>query len=93
MPKVGVIALFAALLAAPSLARAEDDAAIAPGTELEAVESVTLHQAEIAKGSKVSVTDVVKHAGKVDGVSIDIGDGHIVKVGLATVRNFFRVAR
>jgi hypothetical protein len=91
MPRAGVIALFAALLAAPSLARA-DEAPLAPGMELEAIQSVTLHQAEIAKGSKVAVTDVVKHEGKIDGVKIDLGDGHIVKVALATVRNFFKIA-
>ena len=52
---------------------------------------MTLHQAAIAKGSKVAVAAVLKHDGKVEGVSIELGDGQVVKVGLATVHNFFRV--
>jgi hypothetical protein len=91
--RLGAIALFAALLAAPTLAHAEEEAAIAlsPGTQLEAVDNVTLQRAEIAKGSKVAVAAVIKHEGKVAGVSLELGDGHVVKVGLATVHNFFRV--
>ncbi len=89
--RLGAIALFAALLAAPTLASAEEEAAIAPGTQLEAVEAVTLQKAEIAKGSKVAVAGLVKREGKVQGVSLELGDGHVVKVGMATVRNFFRV--
>jgi hypothetical protein len=89
--RLGALALFAALLAAPTLARAEEDAAIAPGTELEAIDTITVQRAEIAKGSKVAVAGLLKHEGKVEGVSIELGDGHVVKVGMRTVRNFFRV--
>jgi hypothetical protein len=56
-----------------------------------AIDNVTLHRAEIAKGSRVSVAEVVLRAGKLDGVSLELADGHIVKVGVAMVRSHFTV--
>lgn len=72
----------------PAFAEARE---IAVGTELQATSDVTLHRAEIAKGSKVAVTRVLKRAGRVDGVSVALADGHVVKMTLAQVRAFFRV--
>ena len=61
------------------------------GTELEATSDVTLHRAEIAKGSKVSVTRVLVRSGQVDGVSVALADGHVVKVTMTQVHSYFRV--
>lgn len=69
---------------------AADD--IAVGTELVATADVSLHKAEICKGSHVSVTKVSVHDGRVDGVSVALADGHVVKVTMGTVRSYFRVA-
>jgi hypothetical protein len=61
------------------------------GTQLMATTDVTLHQAEICKGSKVSVTQLRKNAGRLEGVSVALADGHVVKVTMAQVHTFFRV--
>ena len=71
----------------------EDRDPIDVGTELQATSDVTLHQAEIAKGSRVSVTKLLVHSGKLDGVSVALADGHVVKVTVAQVHTFFRVVR
>ena len=69
----------------------EERSGIAVGTELEAVSDVTLHRAEIAKGSKVSVTQLLGHSGQVDGLSVALADGHVVKVTMSQVHSYFRV--
>jgi len=69
-----------------------DEAEIAVGTELVALADVSLHKAEIAKGSRVSVTKLVIRQGHVDGVDVALADGHVVKVTMSTVRSYFRVA-
>jgi hypothetical protein len=68
------------------------EAPIQVGTELVATADVTLHQAEIAKGSRVSVTKLSKNGGQVDGVSVALADGHVVKVTMVQVHTYFRVA-
>jgi hypothetical protein len=73
-------------------ARAEAQDDIAVGTELVATADVTLHKAEISKGSHVSVTQLNVHDGRVDAVSVALADGHVVKVTMGTVRSYFRVA-
>jgi hypothetical protein len=78
------------VLAEPA-AQADDRGDLAVGTELQATTDVTLHQAEIAKGSRVSVTKLMVRGGKVDGVSVALADGHVVKVTLSQVHTFFRV--
>lgn len=72
-------------------AMAAEDPAITVGTELMATSDVTLHKAEIAKGSKVSVTKVSKSGGQVDAVNVALADGHVVKVTIAQVHTYFRV--
>lgn len=74
-----------------NIARAEEDDALAVGTELMATADVTLHKAEIMRGSKVSVTKLYVHDGKLDGVNVALADGHVVKMPLAAVRSYFRV--
>jgi ABC-type amino acid transport substrate-binding protein len=83
-----------AVLALPveRIALAEEERAIAVGTELVAVTDVTLHQAEISKGSRVSVTKVELRDGKLDGVSVALADGHVVKLPMTTVHTYFQVA-
>ena len=71
-------------------ARAEEDA-ISIGTELMATSDVTLHRAEIARGSKVSVTKLNLREGKLDSVNVALADGHVVKMPLVAVRSYFRV--
>ena len=68
-----------------------DEPPIDVGTELMATSDVTLHAAEIAKGSRVSVTKLSRNAGQVDAISVALADGHVVKVTMAQVHTFFRV--
>lgn len=91
-------ALALALLATPILdasagwneARAET-VDVSVGTELLALSDVNLHQAEILKGSRVSVTKLLLRQGKLQGVSVALADGHVVKVTMGMLRSFFRV--
>jgi prepilin-type processing-associated H-X9-DG protein len=81
-------------LSGSSVAYAEAAAAESPidvGTELMATSDVTLHKAEIAKGSRVSVTKITRHGEEVDAVNVALADGHVVKVTMAQVHTFFRV--
>ena len=71
----------------------EERSGIAVGTELEATTDVTLHRAEIVKGSKVSVTQVLGHSGQVEGLSVALADGHVVKVTMSQVHTYFRVVQ
>jgi hypothetical protein len=84
------VALLGGPLALPSEARAENP--IEVGTQLVATSDVTLHRAEISKGSKVSVTKILTREGRTDGFAVALADGHIVKVTLSTIRSFFRIA-
>ncbi len=80
------------LLTAVDEARAETPSPdLAVGTELMATSNVTLHQAEIAKGSRVSVTKVSRNAGQVETVNVALADGHVVKVTISQVHTYFRV--
>jgi hypothetical protein len=71
-------------------ARAEERS-LDVGTELMATSDVTLHQAEIAKGSRVSVTKLGRSGGQVESVSVALADGHVVKMTMTQVHTFFRV--
>jgi hypothetical protein len=84
-----VIVAEASLDSRPAFA---DESEIAVGTELVATADVSLHHAEIAKGSRVSVTKLVIRQGRVDGLDVALADGHVVKVTMSTVRSYFRVA-
>lgn len=94
MLRPACVLLLVALAAVPAIgegvARAEDRA-LEVGTELQATSNVTLHKAEIAKGSRVSVTRLLMRGGHIEGVSVALADGHVVKVTLAQVRTYFRV--
>lgn len=72
-------------------ALADEEQPIGVGTELMATTDVTLHTAEIAKGSRVSVTKLSRNAGQLDAVNVALADGHVVKVTMAQVHTFFRV--
>ena len=69
----------------------EEEHPLAVGTELMATTDVTLHTAEIAKGSRVSVTKLSRTGGQVETVNVALADGHVVKVTIAQVHTFFRV--
>ncbi len=73
-----------------SVAHAEEGS-LEVGTELMATSDVTLHKAEIAKGSRVSVTKLSQSGGRVESVNVALADGHVVKVTIAQVHTFFRV--
>lgn len=75
------------------VARADGGADIAVGTSLQATSDVTLHRAEIAKGSRVNVTKLLVRAGRLHGVSVALADGHVVKVSLTQLHSFFRIVR
>ena len=69
----------------------EEQEEIAVGTRLVALDSVTVSQAEISKGSTVSVTRLVHRQGRLSGVDVELKDGHIARVPIAKVRAAFRV--
>lgn len=85
-------------LVAPAIAHAEDADEIetlAVGAELVAVTDVKLHQAEIGKGSKVSVVKLDKDAkdGHLTSVDVELADGHVVPhVRANMIRSAFRLA-
>jgi prepilin-type processing-associated H-X9-DG protein len=81
----------AGLAGAGSVALANEDRSISVGTELMATSDVTLHKAEIAKGSRVSVTKLNRTGGQIDAVNVALADGHVVKVTMAQVHTYFRV--
>jgi prepilin-type processing-associated H-X9-DG protein len=96
-PKLALALVLAltAVAAAPvpggvGLALAEERP-IAVGTELMATSDVTLHKAEIARGSRVSVTKLSQSGGQVESVNVALADGHVVKVTMAQVHTFFQV--
>jgi hypothetical protein len=95
------VALFVAVAVGPAFpvsggmlgygeARA-DERPIDVGTELMATSDVTLHKAQISKGSRVNVTKLSRNGEHVDAVSVALADGHVVKMTLAQVHTFFRV--
>jgi hypothetical protein len=84
----------ASIVVTESVAIADEDRSdIAVGTALQAMSDVTLHKAEIVKGSRVSVTKLRTRAGRLDGVSVALSDGHVVKVTLSQLHSFFRIVR
>jgi hypothetical protein len=96
-----VLATLLAVMAAPVLdatlgnnaAQAAEETDLAIGTELVATADVALHKAEIAKGSRVSITKLLLSRGHLDGVDVVLADGHVVKVTLGTVRSYFQIAQ
>lgn len=92
---LGVFSAFGAAAVEPLVvahhASAADDE-IAVGTELEATDVVQIGRAEIAKGSKVSVTKLEGRQGDPSTVDLALADGQVVKkVGMGTIRSYFRV--
>ena len=70
---------------------ADNDDGLAVGTELLATTDFTVHKAEIAKGSRVSVTKLITRDGHIDSVNVALPDGHVVKMPIGAVRSYFRV--
>ncbi|WP_433933250.1 hypothetical protein AB3662_03310 [Sorangium cellulosum] len=64
---------------------------IAVGVRLEAVADVKVARAEVARGSTVSVARLIERQGRVTAVDVELADGHIARVAMATVRASFRV--
>lgn len=95
LPRIALAVLLACAAVPAAAVTARDASAeeesIAVGTQLMATQDVTLHKAEIQKGSRVSVTKVSESKGRVEGVSLALADGHVVKVPLGVVHTYFRV--
>lgn len=94
---LGACSAFAAAAVEPLVSAhvaAAADEEIAVGTELEATEGVQLGRAEIAKGSKVSVTKIDGRQGDPSSVDLALADGQVVKkVAMGTIRSYFRVVQ
>lgn len=94
---VGALLAFSAASIEPLVARHEALAdarsdEIDVGTELQAMEDIQLSRAEIAKGSKVSVTKILVRQGDLSSVDLALADGQVVKkVAIGTIRTYFRV--
>jgi len=72
-------------------ADAEADEGLGVGTRLQALDSVTVSRAEISKGATVSVTRILHRQGHLASVDVELADGHVARVPIATVRSSFRV--
>ncbi|WP_437835360.1 hypothetical protein [Sorangium sp. So ce1153] len=72
-------------------APAEMSTGIAVGAQLEAVADVKVARAEVARGSRVSVARLIERQGQLTAVDVELADGHIARVAMATVRTSFRV--
>ena len=95
----GLVIAFAAAGLEPVLGESEAHAettsfldGITVGSELMAMEDLTLARAEIVKGAKVSVAKLLVRQGQVASVDVVLADGHVIKkVALGTIRNFFQI--
>ncbi|WP_437734873.1 hypothetical protein [Sorangium sp. So ce1335] len=72
-------------------APAKSSTDIAVGVRLEAVADVKVARAEVARGSTVSVARIIERQGRITAVDVELADGHIARVAMATVRASFRV--
>ncbi|EYF01368.1 hypothetical protein [Chondromyces apiculatus] len=72
-------------------AHTEDASGFAVGARLQAVDSVTVSQAEIAKGSKVSVIKLQHRQGHIASIDVELADGFIARVPIQKARSAFRV--
>ncbi|MGK3967032.1 hypothetical protein WMF38_23020 [Sorangium sp. So ce118] len=93
-----IVAVVAALAVVPGgAAEAAEEApakvssGIAVGVQLEAVADVKVARAEVARGSRVSVARLIERQGRLTAVDVELADGHIARVAMATVRASFRV--
>lgn len=78
-------------LALGFIAAAHAEGEIRVGDELMAIDDVSLDQARICKGSKVSVSGRAIRSGKVF-LDVALADGHVVRaVPMAEIRRSFRV--
>jgi hypothetical protein len=90
--RIAVAAFALSALLGPTVAVARPhDHEVEVGEELMAIQDVTLHRAEILKGSRVSVTRVVQRDGRIDAIDVALADGHVVKLSLPVLRAAFRV--
>lgn len=75
---------------APAL---DDPHIVAVGTQLVAVNDVSLRDASISKGARVNVTRIVERQGRIATLDVELPDGHVVKrVPIDTIRAAFAVA-
>ncbi|WP_437677575.1 hypothetical protein [Sorangium sp. So ce131] len=93
---VAVVAALAVVVPGGAAAASEEAAAtasdgLAVGAQLEALADVKVARAEVARGSRVSITRLIERQGHVAAVDVELADGHIARVAVATVRASFRI--
>ncbi|WP_437798700.1 hypothetical protein [Sorangium sp. So ce693] len=93
---VAVVAALAVVVPAGAAGASEETSAkvasgIAVGVQLEALSDVKVARAEVARGSRVSVARLIERQGQLTAVDVELADGHIARVAMATVRKSFRV--
>jgi hypothetical protein len=72
-------------------ALADEPDELAVGAQLEALVNVKIAQAELAKGSRVNVAQLVRRHGRLSAVDVELADGYVTRVAILTVRSSFRV--
>ncbi len=93
---VAVVAALAVVVPGGAAGAAEEAPAkgasgIAVGVQLEALADVKVARAEVARGSRVSVARLIERQGRLTALDVELADGHIARVAMATVRASFRV--
>lgn len=61
------------------------------GARLEALANVKVARAELAKGARVSVAGLVERQGRLTAVDVELADGYVARVAVATIRKSFRL--
>ncbi|WP_437761737.1 hypothetical protein WMF27_03155 [Sorangium sp. So ce281] len=93
---VAVVAALAVIVPAGAARASEETPAkvangLAVGAQLEALADVKVARAEVARGSRVSVARLIERQGQLTAVDVELADGHVARVAMATVRTSFRV--
>lgn len=72
-------------------ARVEAPGGLVVGARLEALANVKVARAEVAKGSRVSVAGLVERQGRLSAVDVELADGYVARIAVATIRKSFRL--
>lgn len=65
---------------------------LSAGTKLVATGDVKVRRVQIAKGSRLLVTNVARRAGRIASVDVELPDGYVLRsVGIRTILALFRV--
>ncbi len=62
-----------------------------PGTRLVAIHAVQLREARLRKGTKVRVVEIDEEGGRVQSLSLELPDGHVIhQVAVSVARKNFQ---